>query len=253
MADFRQSKPHIVLLDSPEDLASRALTLFVDAAERAIRSRGRFFVAISGGRTPAVFFELLVEAEASKQLQWDCVEIFWVDERCVRPDDRDSNYRLADELFLSRVPLNPENIHRIPAELSDPELAAAKYSEMICDAFGIADGSAAVFDLIVLGMGTDAHIASLFPGFETINETDKLAAAVRLPDPGLDRVTLTKPVITAAEHIVILISGSDKARTLSAVLKSGPDEHKYPVHILWPVLDKVTWLVDNEAGRFIAP
>ena len=246
-------KPRVQLFDSLEDISAAALTIFVDSANRAIKDNGIFTVAISGGKTPSGFFRLLAQAPAAKQLQWDKIHLFWVDERCVPPNDPENNYRLAHELFISGSPIPTANVHRVNSELQDSDLAAQQYSRSILDAFDIDNTDIPVFDLIALGMGSDAHIASLFPHSQALLESRKIAVAVFPDDGKLNRITLTKPVITAARQIMILISGPDKAQILNHILNSHLDDIKFPVHILWPVLDRVTWLIDNDAARLITP
>jgi len=234
-----------------EDLAVTTLDMFIKSANKAIQAKDVFTVAISGGHTPTRFFELLGgEAQAGK-IRWDRIQLFWVDERCVQPDDRASNYRLAAETFLGKVPIPDGNVHRVPADYSDYAKAVSEYADTIRRVFNLASGQVPAFDLMVLGMGPDGHVGSLFPNSYARFDTEALVSAVYIADGDYSRITLTHPVLCAASKLVILVSGSEKADILRDVMQSEPDEVRYPVHSLWPVLDKVTWVVDTEAGKYI--
>jgi len=241
-------KPKVEIVCNPEKLAQRSVELFVTDAHRAIRVRDVFTVAISGGHTPKRFYELLGKTPQVKTLPWDKIHLFWVDERCVPYDSQWSNYKLAVDTFLARVAIPKQNIHRIPTEHCDFRVAASQYEEIIRKVFGLAEKQVPEFDLIVLGMGADGHTGSLFPGSYAAFDTDDLACVVYVLDEKLNRITLTYPVLRAAAHLAVLVSGQEKADMLKEVLTNEPDEVCYPIHILWPVLDKVTWLVDNKAA-----
>jgi len=244
-------KPNLEIVSGLESLARRSLELFVTDAKKAIGVRGRFHVAISGGNTPRHFFELLGEATESKALDWNRIHLFWVDERYVPPDSQWSNYKLAADTFLSKVGIPEENVHRIPTEYSDFKAAAGQYEETVREVFSLGAGEIPEFDLIMLGMGAEGHTGSLFPNSYAPFDTEDLACVVYVLDEKLNRITLTHPVLCAASHLAVLVSGREKADILKEVLTSEPDEVRYPIHTLWPVLDKVTWLVDSEAARLL--
>ena len=251
METIAKYKPNIEVVSDAESLAHRSVEVFVADAEKAIEARNRFCVAISGGNTPKRFFELLSELPQSKALVWDRVHLFWVDERYVPPDSRWSNYKLAADTFLGKVPIPAENIHRIPTEHTDFKLAARLYEEAIRDVFSLRENQIPEFDLIVLGMGVEGHTGSLFPNCYAPFDKEDLACVVYLMDGQLNRITLTHPVLCAAAHLAVLVAGPEKAKILKEVLTSEPDEVKYPIHILWAILDKVTWLVDREAAKLL--
>ncbi|MGD8786139.1 MAG: 6-phosphogluconolactonase, partial [Phycisphaerales bacterium] len=175
--------------------------------------------------------------------------LFWVDERYVEPDSDWSNYKLAADTFLGKVTIPEGNIHRIPTEHDDFKAAAQYYEQTIRDVFGLDEKKTPQFDLIMLGMGAEGHTGSLFPNSYAMFDTEDLACVVYVMDEKLNRITLTHPVLRAASHLTILVSGPEKAKILKEVLTSEPDEVRYPVHVLWPILDKVTWLVDQEAAK----
>jgi 6-phosphogluconolactonase len=196
---------------------------------------------------------LLAGTPEAKALPWDRIHMFWVDERYVPPDSEASNYKLAADAFLDKVSIPPANIHRIPTEYEDINEAARAYERTIREVFGMEEGEIPEFDLIVLGMGADGHTGSLFPNSYATFDTDDLACVVYvMDDTKLNRVTLTHPVLLAARCLVVLVSGQEKAQTLKEVLTGEPDEVKYPIHVLWPALDKITWLVDRDAASEIS-
>jgi len=244
-------KSNLEIVSGPESFAHRGVELFIADAEKAIKTKDIFHVAISGGHTPRGFFELLGEMPEAKALPWDRIQLFWVDERYVPPDSEWSNYKLAADTFLPKVAIPEKNIHRIPTEHSDSKVAACCYEQAIRAVFGLEENQIPEFDLIVLGMGAEGHTGSLFPNSFAPLDTDDLACVVYVLDEKLNRITLTNPVLCAASHLAVLVSGEEKAGILKDVLTGEPDEVKYPIHILWPVLDKITWLADSKAAKFL--
>ena len=244
-------KVNVEIASDPKSLAQRSVELFIADAQKAIEAKSVFYVAISGGHTPMRFFELLGEVPKAKSLPWDRIQLFWVDERCVPPDSQWSNYKLAANTFLTKVAIPQQNVHRIPTEHSDFKVAARCYEETIREVFGLEENQVPEFDLIVLGMGSEGHTGSLFPNCYAAFDKEDLAGVVYCLDKKLNRITLTHPVLCAASHLAVLVSGQEKAAILKEVLTSEPDEVRYPIHILWPVLDKVTWLVDSEAAKYL--
>ncbi len=251
MGTFADHGAEVEILSSVDILAQRCLDVFVADARKAIDSSGVFHIAISGGYTPKHFFELLAESPAAATVPWDKIHLFWVDERYVPVDSQWSNYKLAYDTFISRVAIPQENIHRIPTEPADFMLASRSYEDKIREVFNLAEGQFPEFDLIILGMGAEGHTGSLFPNSYASFDTADLACVVFVMDEKLNRITLTYPVLCAAKHIVVLVSGEEKAEILRTVLTSEPDEVQYPIHLLWPVLDKVTWLIDSDAAKLL--
>jgi 6-phosphogluconolactonase len=244
-------KPNVEVVRDPESLAKRSVELFVGRAQKAIAARNVFHVAISGGHTPRRFFELLGQMPEATSLPWGRVHLFWVDERYVPPDSHMSNYRLAAETFLDKVAVPKRNIHRIPTEYDDVKAAACSYEATIREVFGLKGDELPEFDLIVLGMGPDGHTGSLLPNSYATFDMDDLACVVYVLGDALNRITLTHPVLRAASDLAVLVSGREKADILEEVLRSEPDEVRYPIHVLWPILDKVTWLIDSAAAKGI--
>ncbi len=251
MGTAAKYKPNVEVASDPENLALRSVEVFIADAQKAIKAKNTFYVAISGGNTPKRFFELLGEVPEAKALPWDRIHLFWVDERYVPPDSQWSNYKLASDTFLAKVTIPQENVHRIPTEYSDFKIAACCYEETIREVFGLKENQVPQFDLIVLGMGAEGHTGSLFPDSYAPFDKENLACVVYVLDEKLNRITLTHPVLCAASHLAVLVAGEEKAAILKEVLASEPDEVRYPIHVLWPILDKVTWLVDKEAAKLL--
>jgi 6-phosphogluconolactonase len=244
-------EPNLEIAPDPEQLAARSVEIFVGEAQNAIKAKDAFHVAISGGHTPRRFFELLGETPKATSLPWEKIHLFWVDERYVPPDSQWSNYKLAADTFLSKVAIPDENVHRIPTEFDDFNVAAKHYEETIRRIFGLGENQVPEFDLILLGMGVEGHTGSLFPNSYACLNVEDLVCVVYLLDDTLNRITLTHPVLRAASRLAVLVSGEEKAAILKEVLTSQPDEVRYPIHVLWPILDKITWLVDRNAAKLL--
>jgi 6-phosphogluconolactonase len=219
---------------------------FHRVAEAAVGDRGRFSVALSGGNTPRGVYSLL--AEEHKELPWDKVHIFFGDERHVPPDDPDSNFRMASESLLTRVPIPEKNIHRILAEM-DAIPAAQNYEAQLREFFHLATSEWPRFDLVLLGLGDDGHTASLFPGTAALNESSRTVAANWVEKLQTFRITLTFPVLNHAADVVFLVSGESKAEIVSEVLR--PGEKKYPSQGVQPENGRLLWLMDHDAARLL--
>ena len=243
-------RPVIRCVADPAAMAERAAAEFVAAAQQAVAQREAFYVAISGGKTPLPFFEQLAQPAVSAQIPWDNTYLFWADERCVPPDSPDSNYRLANEALISRVPIPAAQVFRIHGEYDDCALAADAYESQIQAVFELQEGQFPVFDLIVLGLGQDGHIASLLPGDPSVSMRDRLTWPV-YHDTRLNRVTLTPPVLQNARRLMVLVAGQDKATIVHQLFSSPPDTSRFPAYVLWPVLERVLWLLDMAAAGMI--
>ena len=217
------------------------------AANDAVAERGRFTIALSGGSTPKNLFNLLA-TNARTVLPWDRMFFFFGDERHVPPTDPESNYHMADESLLSKVPVPPGNVFRIAAENPDAAAAAAAYEKTLEKFFALQPGQFPVFDLILLGMGPDGHTASLFPGTAGLQEKSRLVIANWVEKFKTSRITLTLPVLNAARCVTFLVSGTDKAPALHAVLDSDAPGEQYPSKLVRPTDGKLIWLVDRAAA-----
>ena len=234
-------------LTTPQELFAAAAEEVVRAANDAVAERGRFTIALSGGSTPKNLFNLLA-TNARTVLPWDRMFFFFGDERHVPPTDPESNYRMADESLLSKVPVPPGNVFRIPAENPDAAAAAAAYEKTLQKFFALQPGQFPVFDLILLGMGPDGHTASLFPGTAGLQEKSRLVIANWVEKFKTSRITLTLPVLNAARCVTFLVSGTDKAPALHAVLDSDAPGEQYPSKLVRPTDGKLIWLVDRAAA-----
>jgi 6-phosphogluconolactonase len=237
------------VFSSPAEVAKAAAELFTSSVVSAATARGTARVAISGGTTPKAMFALLADPAHPfvKEIPWDKLELFWVDERCVGPDDAESNYRMTREALLSKVPLSADRIHRMEGELP-PEEAAARYEATIRNSFKLEGAETPTFDLILLGMGDDGHTASLFPHTEAINEMSHIVVANHVPQKDTWRITLTWPVINQGREVAFLIEGTGKANVLHEVLQGPYQPDMYPSQIIRPASGKLTLLLDAAAA-----
>jgi 6-phosphogluconolactonase len=234
-------------LTTPQDLFQAAAEDVIHCATSSIAKRGRCTIVLSGGSTPKSMYQLIA-ANASSSLPWNKIFFFWGDERHVPPTDPESNYRMAQESLLSKVPVPPDNVFRIPAENPDASAAAQSYEETISKFFSLKPGEFPRFDLVLLGMGPDGHTASLFPESPALQEKSRLVVSNWVEKLNTSRITLTLPVLNAARRIAFLVGGADKAAVLHEVLEGkGPGE-KYPSKLVQPTDGKLIWFVDRAAG-----
>ncbi len=241
------SAVEIRTLTTPQELFAAAAEEVMRATEDAVAQRGRFTIALSGGSTPRNLFNLLA-TNARTALPWERMFFFWGDERHVPPTDPDSNYKMADEALLSKVPVPAGNVFRIAAENPDAAAAAQAYELTLQKFFALAPGQFPVFDLILLGMGPDGHAASLFPGSAGLQEKSRLVIANWVEKFKTSRITLTLPVLNAARCVTFLVSGTDKAPALHAVLEGDAPGEQYPSKLIRPTDGKLIWLVDRAAA-----
>lgn len=243
--------PELRRLSIPQDLFQAAAEEVLHAATDAVAQRGRFTIALSGGSTPRNLYTLIA-ANASASLPWAQMFFFWGDERHVPPRDPDSNYRMANETLLSKVPVPAANIFPIPAENPDPSAAAQVYEQTLRKFFASASGEFPRFDLILLGMGPDGHTASLFPETAVLQEKSRLVVDNWVEKLGASRITLTLPVLNAARCVLFLVSGTDKAAALHEVLEGNAPSEKYPARLVQPSDGKLIWFVDRAAASELA-
>jgi 6-phosphogluconolactonase len=238
-------------LTTPQELFAAAAEEVFRAAEDSVAERGRFTIALSGGSTPKSLYNLLA-TNARIALPWDRMFFFWGDERHVGPDDPESNYRMANDAMLSKVAVPPANILRVPAENPDAAAAAAAYEQTLIKFFALKPGQFPRFDLILLGLGPDGHTASLFPGTAALSETTRLVVANRVEKMKTFRITLTLPVLNAAECVTFLVSGTDKAEVLKTVLEGDAPPEQYPAKMVRPAKGKLIWFLDRAAASALS-
>ncbi|HEX7294813.1 MAG TPA: 6-phosphogluconolactonase [Pyrinomonadaceae bacterium] len=235
------------------ELTKLAAEHFVDLAVASVREKGLFTVALSGGSTPKSLYSLLASETAPfrAQLPWGEIAFFWGDERHVPPDHPDSNYRMAWDAMLSHVPVPTSNIHRIKSEYPDAGKVAEEYETELCTFLDLPSERLPRFDLILLGMGSDGHIASLFPGSPVTRETKKLVAAVWIDKLQSSRITLTPPVLINAASAFFLVSGAAKAVALHKVLEGDEDFERLPAQVMRTSKGSVRWFVDQSAAALL--
>jgi 6-phosphogluconolactonase len=248
MAD--NTKNQVTVLPDSEALAAEAADRFVALARTAVMTNGRFSVALAGGGTPQGMYRLLAQSPRKGQIAWSSVHIFWGDERFVPPDDSDNLWRMAQETFLSALPLPAANIHPMPTVGLTPAAAARQYAETIICFFAPAPPR---FDLVLLGMGPDGHTASIFPGQAAVASAERLVAVVtNAPKPPPTRLTLTYKVINQAANIMFLVSGGDKAAAVAQLLTGERDRNQWPAQGVQPEHGRLLWLLDQAAAQGIS-
>jgi 6-phosphogluconolactonase len=245
---MRQSTTEVLIFADAAELAREAARRFAELADAFTNDAGRFTVALSGGSTPKAMFQILAEKPFADSLPWPSIYFFWGDERCVSPDHAESNYRMANETLLSKVPVPRENIFRIPAEDEDHERAAAIYSETLQTFFAEEQPG---FDIVFLGMGADGHTASLFPGTTALCADGGVAAANYVDKLQSWRITLTADAINKASNVIFLVAGADKAPALKEVIKGPRNPKQYPSQLIKPSHGALLWMVDEAAAKLL--
>lgn len=244
-----RANSEVRILPDAAAIAKRTAEKLVDIASSAVREKGSFEFVLSGGSTPKALYNLLVsDPKIRAQVPWEKMHVFFGDERHVKPDDPQSNYRMAFETLLSKSPLKPEQVSRIKAEMPLAEDAAKNYEEELRRHFHLADEQFPRFDLVLLGMGSEGHIASLFPGTKALNENRRLVVHNWVGKVLMDRITLTAPAINNAANVIAMVTGEDKCLALTAVLERIYEPDQLPAQLIQPVSGSLLWLVDTAAG-----
>ena len=244
--------PETRVLADGAALARAAAEEVVRIANEAVAARGKFTLALAGGSTPKALYSLLAgDSQLHAAMPWTRTHCFWSDERHVAPDSAESNFRMANETMLAHVPVPHEHIHRVRSEEPHAARAAEEYERTLRTVFG---GEAMPrFDLILLGMGTDGHTASLFPNTSALTEKQHWVMANWVPKLNTWRVTFTAPLINNAANVLFLVAGADKAEPLHSVLKGVRQPEQYPSQLVQPSAGRLLWLVDVAAGQSLAP
>jgi 6-phosphogluconolactonase len=240
------ARGEIQISRDPKALARALADLFVSVGRMATADRGTFHVALSGGNTPRAAYELLAQEPWRDELSWSDVFIYFGDERCVPPEDDQSNYLMAKHAFLDGVGIPRANVHRIAGE-ADPGHAANEYATLLRTVFG----NAPRLDLILLGLGPDGHTASLFPGTPPDTDDDALVRAVYSESQIMWRVTMTPKVINLGRTVAFAVEGAEKAPILADVYQGPRDPVKYPAQIVHPSSGRLIWLVDEMAAGML--
>lgn len=226
-----------------ESLAYACADAFHSIYRMAIADKSHFRVALAGGSTPTRLYQLLAGDEYKPKYDWKSVHLYWGDERCLPQEHPESNYQSTFEHLVGRLPIPEGNIYRMPGEL-DPETGALEYERLLYHSFS---WKTPVFDLILLGVGEDGHVASLFPGDPALNERKRWVLPVqhdKPPPPLVDRLTLTYPVLNFARNIIFIVSGERKAQVLRRILV---EREQLPAALVKPVNSQVIWMLDGGA------
>lgn len=240
------SEREIIVLDNADALYTRAAEEIAHVAGEAICTHGEFLLCLTGGNTPAKTYELL-SSRFQLSVDWKEVQFFWGDERCVAPDDPGSNFGMANRTLLSHLNLKAAQIHRIRGE-NEPGQAARDYEEEIRRALNLSREELPRFDLTLLGLGTNCHICSIFPGSAIIHEEHRIAAAAQVEDKYRNRITLTPPVINNSARVMFLVSGEEKAHAVKTVLEGEDNPEMVPAHLVNPDDGGVIWMLDRAAA-----
>lgn len=238
----------IKIFRSPNELAKKFAQEFIKMINKSAKHKEPFTVALSGGSTPKILFSVLADISL-KSVSWEYIHFFWGDERCVPPDNNESNYGMTMRTFLDKIEIPSSNIHRIKGE-DDPEKEASRYSEEISLYTRKRDGMP-LFDLMLLGLGEDGHTASIFPGHLELFNSDKICEVAFHPVTLQKRITLTGRVINNADSIAFLVTGKKKEKVVEKIFKKSPSARNYPASYIVPVYGRLSWLLDQEAARLL--
>jgi 6-phosphogluconolactonase len=231
------------VFDAPADVAAALADTFLATARDAIAERGSFAVSLAGGTTPKAAYALLAQGPRANAIDWNAVNIYFGDERCVPPDHEQSNYKMANGAFIRALAIPDAHVHRMHGE-DDPANAARAYRDDVIASLGAQPR----FDLVMLGMGPDGHTASLFPGSDPLTDNDALVRAVYSQSQSQWRITLTPALLNAARAVVFAVEGSGKTATLAKVREGPYDPITYPSQIIAPTDGTLTWLADKAAA-----
>lgn len=242
--------PEIHILDHDGvQWAAEAARLMLALRQQAVTLRGRFWVALSGGRTPEQLYHQLVSISYAARNEWSSTHFFFSDERCVPPDHPDSNYHLAEQALFRPLNIPGNRIHRMKGERPDPAAAAEEYEELLRREMNAAPADWPHFDLVLLGVGNDGHTASLFPGTDALHEQRRWVTVGRAPVNPSTRLTLTLGVINEATVVLFLASGESKAPILKTILEPMQEpDRQLPAARVRPERGRLIWLLDRPAA-----
>ena len=243
-----KKEPEVFTFASPENLARFLAEKVLNLIKDAVIAGSEFHIALSGGSTPRVLFEIIADNYSDPGI-WDQVRFYWADERCVPPDHPESNYRMAYHTFLRYLAHSNDYVFRIYGE-EDPHLEAERYGEILRQNVPMKNGLPE-FDLVLLGMGGDGHTASIFPEQMELLWTDRLCDVGIHPGSGQRRITMTGKVINNAKNVFFLVTGEDKARTIADIICRNRKSENYPASHIDPVHGKLTWFLDSGSGSIL--
>lgn len=240
----------VIVLDTAEAVAVRAAEEIAHLAGDAICTHGEFTFCLTGGSSPVRTYDLLA-TRFHHSIDWSEVQFFWGDERCVPPDDPASNFGMANRTMLSKLGLRPEQVHRMRGE-DPPEEGAQAYEEELKAFFKLTGGELPRLNLVLLGLGENVHIASLFPHNPALHEKNRLTVAVEVNAAQRNRLSLTAPVINNAAYVIFLVVSAKKAQAVKDALEGPHDPDKFPAQLVTPSDGKVLWLLDKDAASLLS-
>ncbi|MFN0150797.1 MAG: 6-phosphogluconolactonase [bacterium] len=238
----------IVVRSDAADVARAAAERIAEASARAVAERGEFSIALAGGTTPAATYALLASAPLRDTIAWSAWRVFFGDERWVAPDHPDSNFGMASRTLLSRVPIDAARVHPIPTDMPDAEQAAEAYERLLRANLGAAVGATPQLDMVLLGMGDDAHTASLFAGSPLLAERARAYGAALRPADASIRVSATPALICASREIAVIVTGSAKSAPIVRAWASAAATSDVPITLLHEARGSVTWFCDAAAA-----
>ncbi|HEU18539.1 MAG TPA: 6-phosphogluconolactonase [Deltaproteobacteria bacterium] len=248
--EFHIDTARMIIENNRHSLSNVAVDIFEGCVNESVEKTGKFIVAISGGSTPRDMYRMLAEEPYHSRVPWERIHFFWVDERCVSVDDPVSNYGTALKDLLDHVPIPRYQVHPMRGDLP-PDEGREEYEGELRSFFNIAHDEVPVFDLVILGIGTDGHTASLFPGHDSLHATERLVCAVKGGNPDLNRLTLTIPVLNNARHVLFIVAGGEKASVVSKVFSGDGDGGDVPAGMVKPREGELIWLLDHDAASLV--
>lgn len=236
------------IFPTPVELADGFAQEIAELIKKTAKKKKFVSIAISGGNTPKLFYSVLAE-KYSGSVDWNAIKLFWVDERCVPPDNNESNYGMTEKIMLSKINIPPDQIFRMRGE-DDPLQESERYSDLIRHHI-IHKKECPVFDIIILGMGEDGHTASIFPGNEKLFSETKYCTVAVHPSTGQKRITLTGKVINNSRSVFFLVIGRNKSRIVYEIYRNSEDSRLFPSSHVKLSNGRITWFLDHESGKFI--
>lgn len=243
------SVPDIRIHNDSQAVAEAAAEFMLEVGREAVRAKGRFVLALSGGTTPETLYRVLASPAFINRFDWSSTIFFFSDERCVAPNDPRSNYALADKTLFTPLNIPPSQIYRMAGESSNPQAAASEYEQQLRLATNTAPSVPPSLDLILLGLGEDGHTASLFPGSPILRDSRRAIATTQSPKDPPNRLTMTLAAINRASVVLFLTTGSDKAEVVRAILDPKTEaERQLPASLVKPEEGRLTWFLDQTAA-----
>ena len=243
---------NIEIYKDSDHLARELAEWITSLIEETLRRKEKFSLVLSGGSTPKKLHLLLAASPFRERIDWKKIYIFWGDERAVPFEDERNNARMAFDTLLKKVDIPGEQINIIDTSLS-PDAAAMQYEEILNEYFGTDILPAKTFDLVLLGMGDNGHTLSLFPGTAVIHEENAWVTGYFLQAQDMSRITLTKQIVNHADHIVFMISGSEKAHALHQVIEGERNPDLYPSQVIIPTQGELHFFIDEAAAAELHP